>query len=114
MRNRDDEPRRIIHIGPDSDPNDPAWSGDEDDDAPSFLIRDARERVQRQDNADKETVQLARRLVIAFAAVVLLAFVFHIVMPAFGLYLPPIVPILSYAAIALGTILTARDGGRRG
>lgn len=110
MRPRDDETRRIIHIGPDADPAD--WSDDEGDDAPSFLIEEARERVRRRDAADKEAVQLARRLVVAFIAVVLLAVVFHIVMPAFGLYLPPIVPILCYVAIAAGAILTARDAGR--
>ena len=46
---------------------------------------------------------------VAFVAVVLLAVVFHVVMPIFGLRLPAIVPILCYAAIAFGAILTARD-----
>jgi hypothetical protein len=110
MRHRDDEPRRIIHIGPDQDPAD--WSDDDGDDAPSFLIEEARERVRRREQADKESVQLARRLVFAFVAVVLLAVVFHVALPAFGLYLPPIVPILCYVAIAAGAILTARDGAR--
>ena len=110
MRPRDDETRRIIHIGPDADPA--AWSDDDPDDGPSFLIEEAREKVRRREQIDKESVQLARRLVFAFIAVVLLAVVFHIVMPAFGLYLPPIVPILCYVAIATGAILTARDGAR--
>jgi hypothetical protein len=106
----DDESRRIIHIGPDGERAD--WSGENLDDAPSYLIEDARERLRRSRQAEKESVQLARRLLFAFLAVVLLAVVFHIVMPAFGLYLPPVVPILCYVAIATGAILTARDNGR--
>jgi hypothetical protein len=107
MRPRDEQPRRIIHIGPDADPTVP--DRQEEHDAPSFLIEDARERVRREDDAARERTQLARRLTIAFIAVVLLAVGFHIIMPAFGLRLPPLVPVLSYAAIAAGAILTARD-----
>lgn len=110
MRPRDDHDRRIIHIGPDQDPAD--WSDDDADDQPSFLIQDARDRLQRRERADKEAAQLARRLLIAFVAVVVLAVVFHIVLPSFGLALPPIVPILSYLAIVAGAVLTARDNAR--
>lgn len=107
MRPRDDDPpRRIVHIGPGDDADTPTW---DDDDRPSFLIEDARRRIHAEQSADKERSALANRLLIAFVAVVLLAVVFHIVMPAFKLHLPPIVPILSYAAIAAGAILTARD-----
>lgn len=113
---RPDDPDQqgIIHIGPGSDPNQTPWSdrSDRDDgDTPSFLIGDARERLQRRQHAEREGVRLARRLVLAFVAVVLLAAAFHIVMPAFGLYLPPILPILCYVAIAAGAIMTARDQG---
>lgn len=109
MAHRDDDDRRIIHIGPDADPG--GW-GDDDDDAPSFLISDARERVQRRERAEKEAAQLARRLVLAFLAVVALAFVFHVLMPAFSLALPPLVPILCYVAIFAGAVMTARDQAR--
>jgi hypothetical protein len=109
MRSRDDQDRRIIHIGPDQDPAD--WS-DNDDDRPSFLIQDARERLQKRERADRESSELARRLLYAFFAVVGLAVVFHVAMPAFGLYLPAIVPILCYVAILVGAVLTARDQNR--
>lgn len=109
MRSRDDQDRRIIHIGPDQDPAD--WS-DKDDDQPSFLIQEARERLERRERADRESSELARRLLYAFFAVVGLAVVFHIAMPAFGLYLPAIVPILCYVAILAGAVLTARDQNR--
>lgn len=110
MRPRDDQDRRIIHIGPGQDPAD--WSDDDDDDQPSFLIQDARDRLQRRERADREAAQLARRLLFAFIAVVGLAVVFHVAMPAFGLYLPAIVPILCYVAILAGAVLTARDQAR--
>ena len=111
MRPRDDQDRRIIHIGPDSDPAD--WSDPADpDDGPSFLIQDARERLERTDRADREAVQLARRLLFAFFAVVVLAVVFHVALPAFGQRLPVIVPFLCYVAIAAGAILTAREDRR--
>lgn len=103
-----DPDRRMIHIGPGADPD--AWS-DRDDDQPSFLIEEARDRLHRRERSEKEGVRLARRLVLAFVAVMILAVSFHIVMPAFGLYLPPVVPILCYVAIAAGAIMTARDQG---
>ncbi len=110
MRPRDDQDRRIIHIGPDHDPAD--WSDNDDDDQPSFLIQEARERLQSRERADRENSALARRLLYAFFAVVGLAVVFHIAMPAFGLYLPAVVPILCYVAILAGAVLTARDQSR--
>ena len=111
MPSPSDPDRRMIHIGPGADPD--AWSDrdNDDDDGPSFLIEEARERLQRRERSEKEGARLARRLVLAFVAVVILAAGFHIVMPAFGLYLPPVVPILCYVAIAAGAIMTARDQG---
>lgn len=114
MPSPSDPDRRMIHIGPGADPV--AWSDrddrdDRDDEGPTFLIEEARERLQRRERSEKESVRLARRLVLAFVAVMILAVSFHIVMPAFGLYLPPVVPILCYGAIAAGAIMTARDQG---
>jgi uncharacterized membrane protein YbhN (UPF0104 family) len=109
MRPRDDQDRRIIHIGPDADPA--GWT-DDPEDGPPFLIKDARERPERAEQADRETAEVARRLVYAFVVVVLLAVVFHVAMPAFGLHLPAIVPILCYLAILAGAVLTARDNAR--
>lgn len=104
MRDRDEEDRRIVHIGPKAQGPDAPL-----DDQPSYLIEEARERIRKADQREKETTAVARRLIVAFIAVVLLAVVFHIVMPVVGLHLPPIVPILCYVAIAFGAILTARD-----
>lgn len=108
-RPRDEDPsdrRRIVHIGPgDPEPR----PGAPLDDQPSYLIEEARERLRHDDDRNKEVSQVARRLVVAFVFVVILAVVFHIVMPAVGLRLPPIVPLLCYAAIAFGAIMTARD-----
>lgn len=106
MRPRDDQPRRVVHIGPDHDPTDTRSDGEE---RPSFLIEDERTRVEAEQGRKRENNALARRLVGAFVAVVLLAVVFHLVMPAFKLRLPPVVPVLCYLAIAAGAILSARD-----
>lgn len=111
MRPRDDDQdRRIIHIGPDQDPAD--WSDDADDDRPSFLIEEARERLQKRERVDRETSALTRRLLYAFFAVVILAVSFHVVVPAFGLYLPPVVPIMCYAAILAGSVLSIFENAR--
>jgi len=100
------EPRRIVHIGPgDAEPR----PGAPLDDQPSYLIEEARERVRQDDDRNREVSLVAKRLVVAFVLVAVLAVVFHIVMPAFGLRLPPVVPLLCYAAIAFGAIMTARD-----
>ncbi len=108
-RPRDEDPserRRIVHIGPgDPEPR----PGAPLDDQPSFLIEEARERLRSEEDRNKEVSAVARRLVVAFVLVVILAVVFHIVMPAVGLRLPPVVPLLCYAAIAFGAIMTARD-----
>lgn len=103
-----DPDRRIIHIGPGAEAE--SWS-DRDDDGPSFLLEEARERIHRRERSEKEGVRLARRLVMAFVAVAILAAVFHIAMPAFGVHLPPVVPILCYVTIATGAIMSARNPG---
>lgn len=104
-QHHDGEPRRIVHIGP----PEAHRPGAPLDDQPSFLIEEARERIRADDDRNKEASALARRLVYAFVAVAVLALVFHVVMPAFKLHLPPVVPLMCYAAIAAGAILTARE-----
>ncbi|MFK7960724.1 MAG: hypothetical protein AB8G96_09370 [Phycisphaerales bacterium] len=103
-RSRDDQ-RRIVHVGPSEE----ARPGAPLDDQPSYLIEEARERLRKDDDHNKEASAVARRLVIAFVAVAILAVVFHVVMPAFGLALPPVVPLMCYAVIAAAAILTLRD-----
>jgi uncharacterized membrane protein YbhN (UPF0104 family) len=76
---------------------------------PESLLSDARERVREQDEQNRESTRLAKRLFIALVLIVLLGIVFYLVLPGFGLRLPPFVPILCYAAIAVGAILSFRD-----
>lgn len=70
------------------------------------LLDEARERVRREDDENKESHRLARRLLLAFIAIVLLGVAFYLVLPYYGLRLPPFVPILCFGAIALGAILS--------
>jgi len=71
------------------------------------LMEEARDRVRREDEQNKEGVKLARRLIIAFVLILILGVVFYVVLPEYGLKLDPIVPVLSFLAILAGAILTA-------
>ena len=75
----------------------------------SMLIEDARERLRQEDERNTEGKQLARRLFIAFAAIAVLGVVFYIVLPRYGVRMPPILPLLCFAAILVGTLLSARE-----
>ncbi|MFK7758669.1 MAG: hypothetical protein AB8C13_01840 [Phycisphaerales bacterium] len=90
-----------FYIGPDS-----MGAPPED---PDRLLDEARQRIRLQDEHNREGVKLARRLIIAFILILILGVVFYIVLPQFGLKLDPIVPALSFLAILVGAILTARD-----
>lgn len=92
-----DENTPQFFIGPDT-PNDP-----------DSLLDDARERVRHEDGRNKESHRLARRLLVAFIAIVLLGVVFYLVLPYYGLRLPPFVPLLCFGAIALGAILNFNE-----
>ena len=89
-------------IGPATDQSSP-------DDQPSMLLSDARERLRIEDEQNTEGRQLARRLFIAFALIALLGVIFYIVLPHYGVRMPAILPLLCFGAIAVGTILSARD-----
>lgn len=78
-------------------------------DDPGSLLDDARQRVREEDDRNKESHRLARRLLIAFVLIVLLGVGFYIVLPHYGLRLPPFVPILCFFSIALGAFLSAGD-----
>ncbi|MBO6513701.1 MAG: DUF2975 domain-containing protein [Phycisphaerales bacterium] len=90
-----------FYIGPDS-------SGSPPDD-PDHLLDEARERIRLQDEQNKESVRLARRLIVAFILIAILGVVFYIVLPQYGLKLNPLVPVLSFLAILTGAILSARE-----
>jgi len=81
---------------------------------PNALLDDARRRVRSEDERNKESFKLARRLLLAFVFIVLLGVVFYLVLPYYGLRLPPLVPILCFGAIAAGAILSFRDSGTPG
>ncbi|MCL4742697.1 MAG: hypothetical protein KJZ54_10895 [Phycisphaerales bacterium] len=59
----------------------------------------------------REGRRLVLRLIVAFALVILLGFVCFVVLPDFGVHLPPIVPIAAFAAIVVGSLLTAKAEG---
>jgi hypothetical protein len=76
---------------------------------PGALMDDARQRVRDEDDRNKESSRLARRLLIAFILIVLLGVGFYIVLPYYGLRLPPFVPILCFGAIAVGALLNTGE-----
>lgn len=96
MPNEDDQPTQFF-IGPDSyrDPN--------------TLLDDARKQVRDDDEKNKESHRLARRLFIALILITVLGVVFYLVLPSFGLRLSPIVPALCFLAILAGAVLTMRE-----
>ncbi len=59
----------------------------------------------------REGRRLLLRLIVAFALVILLGFVCFVVLPGFGVHLPPIVPLAAFAAIVVGSLLTAKAEG---
>ena len=101
MSREPQDPSPQFYIGPDSSATSP--------DDPDRLLDEARERIRKQDEQNREGVRLARRLVIAFILIALLGIVFYIVLPEYGLRLDPIVPVLSFLAIFLGAVLTASE-----
>ncbi len=64
-----------------------------------------------EEHKRREGRRLLLRLIVAFALVILLGFVCFVVLPGFGVYLPPIVPIAAFAAIVVGSLLTAKAEG---
>lgn len=95
-RHEQDNPPQFF-IGPDTEYD------------PDALMSDARERIRLEDDLNKESSRLARRLLIAFILIVLLGVGFYIVLPHYGLRLPPFVPIVCFIAIAVGALLNTGD-----
>lgn len=78
------------------------------DDAPDDLLEQARARLRAEHEVNRYEEQgrrLARRLIVAFVLVVLLAVVFFIIVPKMGVHLPMFVPVLCFATIVLGALL---------
>ena len=102
MSRRDNERPPQFFIGPKSS-NDP-----------ESLLDEARQRVRDEDELNKESTKLARRLLVAFVIILLMGVVFYIVLPYYGLRLPPFVPFLCFGAIATGAILSLNEGNGPG
>jgi len=90
-------------IGPGIDPTRPTIEPD----AAHDLLEDARLKIRCENEEEEQTVALTRRLVVAFVLIVIIGAVFFIIMPHYGMNLPPIMPLLVFVAIALGALLTA-------
>ncbi|MDF1809196.1 MAG: hypothetical protein P1U42_05815 [Phycisphaerales bacterium] len=97
----DDRNQSKLYIGPDSTPDDP-----------DQLLYEARERIRIEDEQNKESNRLARRLFIAMILITLLGVVFYFVLPYYGLRLSPTVPILSFLAIFAAAVLTGIEENR--
>ena len=98
----------------DRDPHDEVnrprlYIGPETERDASSLLDEARERVRDEDEQNKESNRLAKRLFFALVLIVAMSIIFYVVMPYYGLRLPPYVPMLCFAAIAAGAILTLRE-----
>jgi hypothetical protein len=76
---------------------------------PSMLIEEARERLRKEDERNTEGKRLARRLFLAFAMIAVLGVVFYIVLPNYGVRMPPVLPVLCFIAIMVGTVMAARE-----
>lgn len=97
----DDRPN--LRIGPGAEP--PRRSGEVFD--PDALLDEARERIREREDPKRELKRTARRLVVALVLIVALAVVCFGVLPAVGMNLPTWVPILTFAVIVVGALLSA-------
>ncbi|GJM18739.1 MAG: hypothetical protein DHS20C14_09520 [Phycisphaeraceae bacterium] len=88
-----------LRIGPGAEPD-----GSSD---PHGLLASARAEAQRRADDEQQGARIARRLFGAFIACLLIALICFVIVPELaGVYVPAWVPLLSFVAIAAGTILT--------
>ncbi len=73
---------------------------------PDGLMDDARAIARREDDEHREARALVRRLVVAFVLTIGLMASFVVLVAELDVHVPPIVFLLSFAAIAVGTLLT--------
>ncbi|MFI4897959.1 MAG: hypothetical protein ACIARR_09050 [Phycisphaerales bacterium JB059] len=100
---------------PESQPFDLRLSGPNLDEprpliGPDRLMDRARAAAAREDDRNREAVALGKRLVIAFVLMVGLSVGFVVLVAELNVYVPPIVFLLSFIAIAVGTVLTVLPG----
>jgi len=99
MDPRDPSPERpdvLTRIGPGLDPTDPD----------SGLMDRARREARCEDEEARASAALMKRLLLALVLVLVLAAVCFVVLPLYGMNLPIIMPLLAFAAIFLGSVLT--------
>lgn len=86
-----------LRIGPGVDP---APSADD-------LLDRARAEAKRREEEERLGGRIARRLFLAFIACLVIGVVCFVVVPNYaGITIPPIVPLLSFGAIAMGALVT--------
>ncbi len=74
---------------------------------PSDLLEQARAEARRREEEDKLGARVARRLFLAFVACLIIGVLCFVVVPNYaGITIPPLVPLLSFGAIAAGTLVT--------
>lgn len=62
-------------------------------------------------DTDAQSRALARRIVVAFVLVALLAIISFFVLPAVGLNLPIVLPVSAFALIVIGTVMSTAPSG---
>lgn len=77
---------------------------------PDDLMDRARSAASREDEEHQQAVALGKRLIIAFVLMVALSVGFVVLVAELKVYVPPIVFLLSFVAIAVGTTLTVLSG----
>ncbi|MEQ8769868.1 MAG: hypothetical protein RIB60_05095 [Phycisphaerales bacterium] len=74
---------------------------------PTDLLEQARAEARRREEEDKLGARVARRLLLAFIACLIIGVLCFVVVPNYaGITIPPIVPLLSFGAIAAGALVT--------
>ncbi len=69
------------------------------------LLEDARQKVREADDDDREGTGTTRRVMVAFILSVFLAVLSFVLLPKWGVYLPPMIPVLGFIVILVGTIM---------
>ncbi|RMH12962.1 MAG: hypothetical protein D6695_05360 [Planctomycetota bacterium] len=97
---RDPDGRMLI--GPGFDP-----AASPLDDQPAELIESARHRLRESERKPREDIQIMRRLIVAFLLVAVIAVLSFVILPQYGLHLPPMVPLLAFVVIVVGSLMSA-------
>jgi hypothetical protein len=73
------------------------------------LLDDARQKVREADDEDREGSAITRRIMVAFVLSVFLAVLSFVLLPKWGVHLPPMIPVLGFIVILVGTILGSHE-----